>query len=229
MSSMNSYHQFAVPRSQNRTWRPPIGAKLSGRNLVPQSLSPLVPGFSIGSFSRSVTSASAASRRANSSVQHLSGARQLQLPAATAGLFMRESEPSSSRSCAGTTAITATLARVARISGHAGRSPPAQRELRRLPFRFAHCRPPALGRVVVVRAGIGHGFHRKAMRQVRVRSLVAEAELQHLHSRHSQLEAQRVNFRCDQAQVLSHKRKLARVPLQWREKVRAPAPSPIRR
>ena len=57
---------------------------------------------------------------ANSAVHAPSGARQLQLPLATAGVFIRASDPSSSKSCAGTIASCATLVSTARISGHTG-------------------------------------------------------------------------------------------------------------
>ncbi len=80
--------------------------------------------------------------RASSGVQLASGARQLQFPAATAGVFIRASEPSSSRSCAGTTAISATLVSVARISGHTGAPRPFRPTLGpRTPQR--PCVPPA--------------------------------------------------------------------------------------
>ena len=150
-----------------------------------------VPGSPNGSLSLSVTSAIAASRSANSSVQHFSGARQLQLPAGTAGVFMRASDPSSNKSCAGTIAISATLASTARISGHAGRSATGPtRASTAVALRFAGGVPPSLRRVVVVRAGVGHCVPRELLRQVHVRALVAESELQHLHARHSQLQPQ---------------------------------------
>ena len=73
-----------------------------------------------GSLSRSVTSTRSARPAEMSEVQEPSGARQLQLPAATAGVFMRASEPNARRSCAGTRASSATDADEARIRAQTG-------------------------------------------------------------------------------------------------------------
>ena len=45
------------------------------------------------------------------------------------------------------------------------------------------------------------------MRQVRVRALAAEAELQHLHAGLAEFEAQLIDFRSDEAQVFCNQRK----------------------
>src|SRR5579859_682922 len=98
----------------------------SGRRPLPQSdsSSGSLSGSAMGSLSRSVTSATAARRAASSGVHAASGARQLQLPDATDGVFMRASEPISNRSWAGTSASCATLAPVARMNGHTGLETP---------------------------------------------------------------------------------------------------------
>ncbi len=111
----------------------------------------------IGSLSRSVTSVSAASRSAISSVQQFSGARHAQLPC-------RHGRRIHAR-------FRAKLQQILRRHNcnfsHAGkrrahqrpRRPAAHRShvcLKRLMLRIAGCVPPTLRRIVVVRARVHH-------------------------------------------------------------------------
>src|ERR1700722_10764917 len=63
---------------------------------------------------------------------------------------------------------------------------------------------PADGCIIVVRSGIDD-LARGAMRQIHVRTLVAEAELQHRHTRNLQPFPQSVHFGIDVAEIFGEK------------------------
>jgi hypothetical protein len=135
---------------------------------------------------------------------------------------MRASEPAPADPAPEPRPVCATLASKARISGHTGRLPagPVYASTARRSVLVAVI-PPALRGVVVVRAGVGHRVRGEAVRQMNVRALAAEAELHHLHPRHSQFHAQRIHFRGDQPQVLGKQRQRSQRRLERPEKLPA--------
>ena len=66
--------------------------------------------------------------------------------------------------------------------------------------------PPSQGCVIVVRACIGNGIRVKAVRQIKMRSGIAEAELQHTHAGKLQPVAQGMHLRGNVAQIFGNER-----------------------
>jgi len=89
--------------------------------------------------------------------------------------------------------------------------------------RFACRIPPALRGVVIVGAGVGDGVVREVLRQVGVRSLVTEAELQDLHAGQRKTDAQGVNFRSDEAEIFSDQRQRPQCGLKGMKELEAGA------
>ena len=139
--------------------------------------------------------------------------RHPQLPSALPGTFIRALESSPRMSCSGMMAVSATERNASRIMSQwiscAVRVQIAQGKrslgldlLVGLGGRDVSRGEPALGRVVVVRAGVDDAMGHVAMRQVLVRCLIGpETELEDSHSRQAEFVAQGFDGGRDQAQV----------------------------
>src|SRR5207248_7277848 len=78
--------------------------------------------------------------------------------------------------------------------------------------------PPSNDRVVIVGAGV-HDFSCSAVRQVHVRALVAESELQYGHARDLQTIPERVYFGSDVAEIFGEERQSAEGFAEFHEEI----------
>ena len=175
-------------------------------------------------------SSPAASRRPESEIIS-SVQRQVQLPSARPGTFIRASGPRLSRSCRGAMASAAADDHARRINSRETWPPSRSRRLKITPQVLPLVRRqlfiPSPARGVIVGAGINDCVRDVVVGKVRVIGVAVEGKLQDPCPGHVELVAKRSNVRRDQAKIFRNERQHAQLSLYRAEEISARTRDPL--